>query len=98
MRPVGVGIYGHSSHDLSYYVLDVFVATVQDSYAADFEDVERRYESSRTPFVVEPAAPPTTTAEKQQVKPEKKANAKLKKVFTKSGLWALLEMFEMIFL
>lgn len=73
------------------------MATANDGLAEDFEDVERRYESARTPAVVTTAPQQEQPAER--AKPaERKANAKIKKVLTKSGLWALLEMFEMIFL
>lgn len=85
-----MGIYGHGSHDFSLYTLEVYIATPQDHLAEDFEDVERRYESARTPNVVN---------EQEKGKPaEKKMNTKIKKVLTKSGLWALLEMFEIIFM
>lgn len=63
--------------------------TVQDDLRAEFEDVERRYESSKKPIVFEDI---------DQVQTERKVNTKIKKILTKSGLWALLEMFEMIFL
>lgn len=72
------------------------MATLQDDLAADFEDVERRSESSRSPIVV--VEQEDTEKVKSQQSPEKKVNTKIKKVLTKSGLWALLEMFEMIFL
>lgn len=67
------------------------MATPQDDMSEDFEDVERRYESARSPIVA-------VDEQEKVVKPEKKVNTKIKKVLTKSGLWALLEMFEMIFL
>lgn len=75
------------------------MATLQDNLAADFEDVERRYESSRSP-TTPVAAATAAVAEPQDkmIKPQdKKLNVKLKKVLTKSGFWAMLEMFEVLF-
>lgn len=103
VRPLGIGVYGYGAHDFSHYTLDVYVVTQPDDddleLAACFEDVDRRHESSRgLPVVVEDTAPATTTTESKQVAPPPERRKKLKKLNTRSGLWALLEMFEMIFL
>lgn len=82
-RPIGVAVYGHSSHDSSNYSLEVYFSR-NSNEATIYESLEAKPQNSQN----------TNNKEKKTAK----KYPKLKSLLGKTGLWGLLEIFEVLFL
>lgn len=82
-RPFSIGIYGHPSHSQSSYILSMYALSYNGSF---YEEVERDFDSNRK------------TQNSAKVKKSNGKNKNAADVSTKLGIWALLDVIEMIFL
>ncbi|XP_018324798.1 UPF0669 protein v1g209471 [Agrilus planipennis] len=87
-RPIGVGLYGHFLHNISKYVLEVYL------------DTERRYErwdhEGHHQGVTFSEAPKLKTPDKPVADNNSNLRSKLRTVIARSGFWAFLELFEIL--
>lgn len=81
-KPVTVGIYGHPSFEESYFTLDIYDLPNESEETAQV-NVEQ--------FEVESEKP-------KKEKIEKERSAKIKSYAARSGIWALLEIMQLVFI
>ena len=67
MRPVGIGVYGHISHEVSVYLLEVFYRDEDetdkfDPYSTELNQDKQQEETAGTEKQQQPAEPYTAQA------------------------------------
>lgn len=82
-RPLYAGVYGHSAHEKSVYRLEIYCVDGNENLS-----LTNRIEGGDN----------VEREKNTETENDKRTKNKMKTVLVKSGLWALVEVFELLFL